>query len=264
MIVLPALGAIVAAVAPLVEAALIGAGIGAALSGAACGIGGAVSGIHEHGSIDKEIAVSTAHRAAECAAEGALVGGITGPVVVVVAPVVAPAAQVIDDVARPVFHIADNVARPVFQAADDAVRPVMQAVDDAVRPLMNKVGESTKSVGKAIAAPFNHARNALNARFFNHLPKTSGSSGYVYVIDDVRYAGRYKIGMTNDPARRHAELQKQLGRRLDFTCIIPTSNMRMLESAIHATFASQNLPNTGTGQEFFRLNPVQVAAACSH
>ncbi|MDE2854054.1 MAG: GIY-YIG nuclease family protein [Chloroflexota bacterium] len=261
IIVLPAIGVIVQ---QAIQAAAVGAVIGAVTSGGAGAAVEIVEGVHEHGEITREVLDEAAYAAINSGAEGAIVGGAFGAGSAVIAPVVAPAIQVVDDVARPVFQVVDDAARPVIQAADDAIRPAMRAVDNAVRPVINKVGESARSVGHAIASPINHVRNALNARFFNHLPKTTGSSGYVYVMDDVRYARRYKIGMTNNPARRLGEVQNKVGRNFNYTCIIPSGNMRALESTMHTAFASQNLPNTGTGREFFRLNPSQLAAACSY
>lgn len=263
MIILPAIGAIVAAAAPLVEAALIAAGIGAVFGGVACGVGTVASGVHSQGALNREISVSAVHRAGECAVEGAVIGGATGAVAVVVAPVVAPAIQVVDDVARPVVQIADDVARPVMQAVDDASRPVFRAVDDALGSGIKQTRKTVSRVGKGIVSRANHAINSTRARFFQRLPKTTEPAGYVYVMDDTA-AGVHKIGMTTNPAQRLSQVQKTVGRELNFSCIISTDNMRALESVLHTAFASQNLPNTGIGREWFNLTPAQVTAACSY
>ena len=267
MIVLPAIPAIVSALTPILQAALVSAGIGAAIGGASAAVGEVVTGVHEHGAINHVIVESAVHSAANGAAEGALVGGAFGAVGVVVAPVVAPAIQVVDDVARSVMQVADDAARPMIQAADDAARPLIQAADDAIRPALNGIRNRAKAFGGSVNAAFNHARNSLNARFYTRLPKGAGNNGYVYVMDDVANTGRYKIGKTIDPAKRikavRNDLNKSVGGKVDYACIIPTNNMSGLETSLHKKYAAQNLRNFPAGTEWFMLNSAQLAAACS-
>lgn len=251
MIILPAIGAIVAAVAPIVEAALVAAGIGAVLGGAACGIGNAVSGYQEQGSLNREIAVSAAHRAGECAVEGAVVGGATGAVGLVVAPVVAPAVgaalTAVDDVVRPAIQVADDIARPAIQAADDAIGPTL------------------RRFGNTITAPTRMLRSQMNARNYVNLSRGTGNRGYVYVMDDVSNPGRYKIGKTTRPANRLSEVQSKTGLKLDYSCIIGTDDMKSLEGALFEEFERQRRRNLVPGTtEMFILNAAQVAAACSY
>ena len=63
MIILPAIPAIVAALAPVVKATLISAGIGAAVGGGIGAVGGAVDSYHEHGEINREVLDDAAHGA---------------------------------------------------------------------------------------------------------------------------------------------------------------------------------------------------------
>ena len=248
MIVIPAA---LAGVVAIVEPIVVGIAMGVAVSGGICAAGGAVSVIQDRGTVS-EVAQSAADSAVSCAEDGtlgeaALLGGALGGV----GHVVGPAMQVVDD-----------VGRSVIQGMDDAARPVAQAIDDAIGPAIKQAQRNAAKVGKGIAKGANHAINTVRARFFQHLPKTTGPAGYVYLMDDA--AGAHKIGMTTSPAQRLSQVQKTVGRELNFTCIISTDNMRALEAVLHATFSSQNLPNTGIGREWFKLNPAQVAAACSH
>lgn len=273
MIVLPAIGAIVAAVTPIVEAALIAAGIGAVVGGAACGIGGVASGIHEHGALNQEIAEKSAHRAAECAVEGAVIGGATGAIGIVVAPVVAPAITVVDDVARPVIQVLDDASKPVVSAVDDALRPTVHSVDDAARPAIQVVDDAaqstrsaTKAVFKANALPWNNALNSFRASIYKRLPiaKVGADDGYVYVMRDI-VSGNSKIGRTINPAQRLKGVQSKVGhKQVNFTCIIHSHDFKKLEKLMHNTFASQRLPNTGAGTEWFDLSSDLVAKACSY
>ena len=252
MFVIPAIPAIVVALTTVAETVLVGASIGAVVSGAACGIGGAARDLHQHGSLNSDRAINIVNDAAECATEGAIVGGAMGGVGLVVAPVAASALGVVDD-----------VAKPVIDAADDVARPVISVIDDTVSPAISKVGNAVKSVGTGAASVFKWTKNVFNARIFKQLPKGSGNTGYVYVMDDVSTAGRYKIGKSIEPSRRIDEVQKTVGSKIDFTCIISTNNMSKLEGTLHKQFAGQRIPNFGAGTEWFKLNSVQLAAACS-
>ena len=245
-------GALAAAAvaAPVVKTAAVAAGVGAAVGGAVCGIGGVASGIHQHGGLNQEIAAESANRAAECAVEGALIGGVLAPALplagTIIAPAFAPVVSVVDDVARPVIQFVDDVAKPAFGPVDDAA----------------------KSVGGAISAPVRLARNLRHARNYQSLPKGTGNSGYVYVMDDVSTPGRYKIGKTIQPEARLKQVQSDLnkvgGGELKYRCIIKTDNMKAMEDTLHYANKSRNLPDFGVGTEWFALTAAQVAAACSH
>ena len=284
MIILPAIPAIVAALAPVVKATLVSVGIGAAVGGGIGAVGGAVGGYQEHGEINREVLDDAARGAFDGAKDGALFGGIFGPVAPAIAPIVAPAVapvlQVVDDVARPVLQLADDAARPVIQAADDVVWPATLAVDDAAAvagsaaivddatsPFFSRVRQRLSAATGGIGSGFRLARNKLNARFFTRLSTGSGNNGYVYVMDDVTTPGRYKIGKTIDPPTRikavQNDLSKTIGGKVDYTCIIPANNMSGLETSLHKKYAAQNLRNFPAGTEWFMLNSAQLAAACS-
>ena len=248
MIILPAIGAIVAAVAPLVEAALVAAGIGAVIGGAACGIGTAANGVHSQGALNQEIATSAVHRAGECAVEGAMVGAVFAPAGVLVAPVVAPAVgaalSTVDDVARPVIQVVDDVAGPVVKQVGKNAHATVMSIE--------KAGTSAlKGLQKGLPTPVRRM-----------LPKTTRSTGYVYVMDDAG-SGAQKIGLSVDPKRRLGEIKSPSGAKPKIVCTIPTYNMKALEGSLHATFATQNLPNTGAGREWFNLSSTQVKAICN-
>lgn len=271
---LPAIPIIVAALAPVVKAAVVSAGIGAAVGGATCAVGGAIGGYHERGEFNRRVAVVASQRGLECAGEGALVGGLFGGVGFVVAPAIAPvvspaiapAMQVVDDIAAPVIQIADDAARPVMQAADDAIRPVTQAVDDAVSPATDKVGNSTKAVGHAIASPWNRALNMFRARIYKRLPTTAvgADEGWVYIMEDTT-TGIRKIGRTSNPEQRLKGVQSNVGHKnVRYTCIIHSREHKGLEKLLHRRFDSQRLADSGAGTEWFALSAAQVAAACSY
>lgn len=247
MIILPALGAIVAALAPIVEAALVAAGIGAVIGGAACGIGTAANGVHSHGALNQEIATSAVHRAGECAVEGAMTGAVMAPAGVLLAPLVAPAVGV------------------ALSTVDDVARPVIQVVDDVAGPVAKQVGKSAHatmmSIEKAGTSALRGIKKQLPTAIQRVLPKTSRSTGYVYVMDDAG-SGAQKIGMSVDPKRRLGEIKSPSGAKPKIVCTIPTYNMKALEDSLHTAYATQNLPNTGAGREWFNLSSSQVKAIC--
>ncbi len=209
--------AILAGLAAIAEPILIGIGLGALFGGGIAGVGTAVSGVQEHGTFNSEVASVTLQSAAEGAAEGALVGGAFGAVSVVVAPI-APVLQ-------PALGVVDDVAKPVVDVVRRAANPVLNAVDDIA--------------GKVITR-FRPAPNA----------------GSLYVMDDAANAVS-KIGITNNPARRIAEVQRQVGgSKLNYVGIMPVDDMRVAERALHRRFASQNVrhPNHPQGREWFNLS----------
>ncbi len=273
MIVLPAIPAIVAALTPIVEAAVASAIIGGLIGAGAGAVGCGVAGVQEHGEINREVATNAGHCAVQEGAKGAAIGVALGVIAPAVAPVInvvddiaAHAIGVVDDIAKPVIGAADDVARPAIGAIDDAVRPVIQTVDDAVSPAANTVGNSAKSVGQAIASPFNRGLNSFRARIYQRLPitKPRADDGWVYVMEDA-VSGNSKIGLTSNPAQRLKQVWNNVGHKdVKFTCIIHSHDVKNLEKLLQSTYASQNLPNTGHGIEWFKLSATQVAEACSY
>jgi len=276
MIILPAIPVIVAALTPVVKAAIVSAGIGAAVGGAACGIGGAVSGYQDQDALNREVAAHSLQRAGECAAEGAIVGAVIAPVGVLVAPVVAPALHVVDDVAVHGLNVLDDVAKSAAGNIDDVAALAGSAaiVDDVASPVLSRVKYGAKStaqnVRRVITAPWRawRKRQSLkNALKFRELPKTpgNGNEGYVYVMKDFSKAGRYKMGKTTQPVERLSNVKSKTGlKQLDYTCIMKTDDMKTLEKSLFKEFERQRRPHLVNGTtEIFLLNATQVAAACS-
>ena len=78
-------------------------------------------------------------------------------------------------------------------------------------------------------------------------------------------SGNSKIGLTSNPAQRLKQVWNNVGHKdVKFTCIIHSHDVKNLEKLLHSTYASQNLPNTGHGIEWFKLSATQVAEACSY
>ena len=77
-------------------------------------------------------------------------------------------------------------------------------------------------------------------------------------MDDVTTPGRYKIGKTIEPPKRikavQNDLNKTVGGKVDYTCIIPTNNVSGLETSLHKKYAAQNLRDFPAGTEWFMLN----------
>ncbi len=239
-----AIPAIVAALTPVVKAALVSAGISAAVSGGIGAVGGAVEGYQEHGEINREVLDNAAHGALNGAKDGALIGGVFGPVGAFVGPAIAPAVQVVDDIARPVIQVADEVAGPIFNRIGTASHSLAMSADKVVYNTLKNV------------------RNGAPPAIQKLLPKTKYSVGYGYVMDDAA-SGASKIGRSIDPKRRLGEVKGPSGAKPKIACTIPTYNMKALEDSLHAVYASQNLPNTGAGREWFNLSTSQVKAICN-
>ena len=269
MIVFPALGVLIQQVA---QAAAIGALIGGLFGGGA----EAVSGIREHGEINSEVAINVIHGARKGATGGALGGAGIAAVGVVLAPAI-PAAgilagvqapvTVVDDVVIPLVGTLDDVAKSAVGSIDDAAAVASTAAiaDDAANSFLSRVGRKVNSAASSVRSGLRLARNKLNARFFTRLSKGSGNNGYVYVMDDVATTQRYKIGKTARPVERLSEVQSKTGLKLEYTCIIGTDDMKLLERTLFEKFKFQRRPNTVEGTtEIFLLNSAQVAAACSH
>ena len=264
-----AIPAIVAALTPVVKAALISAGIGAAVGGGIGAVGGAVEGYQEQGQINRAVLDYAGRGAFYGAKDGALVGGVFGPVGLVVGPVIAPATQFVDDIALQGFNVLDDVAKSAAGSIDDAAMVAGSAaiVDDAASPFLSGVRRKISSATSGIGPGFRLVRNKLNARFFSRLPDASATERYVYVMEDAAN-GLHKIGMTTkQPAIRLGKVAKDAKSKLDYVCIIRADKNSKLESALHKTFSSQKTPHPTPNYdsiEWFALSAAQVAAACSY
>lgn len=216
--------AILAGLAAIAEPILIGAGLGALVSGGIAGVGTAVSGVQEHGTFNGEVASVALQSAAEGAAEGALVGGAFGAVSVVAAPIVPV-------VLRPVAGVVDDVARPVVDVVRRAAKPVLNAVDDIAGKILTRFGAAPKA-------------------------------GSLYVMDDAANAVS-KIGVTKRPPQfRIAEVGRQVGSKLNYAGIQPVDDAFAAERSWHRYFASQNIrhPNHLQGREWFKLSELDKAS----
>ena len=78
---------------------------------------------------------------------------------------------------------------------------------------------------------------------------------YVYLLQS-RKTNWYKIGFSSDPARRAAELNKEI-EDLDWhlVAMIPSKNPRRVERAFHAVFASRRITR---GKEWFVFGADEV------
>ena len=231
MIILPAIPAIVAALAPVAEAVLIGAGTGAAFSGIICGVGNAVSEAQIQQELNKDIAITSIHRGAECAGEGALVGGVFGAVGVITAPVLAP-----------VIQAADDLLRPVGQIVDDFVHWFRQGVDDLLGPIFGRRAPAARSINSVANAPTRIADGAKNAQQYKNMPADICRKGCNYTMYD-EVSGATKSGITTrHPSIRLAEVSRDVGRPVTYRSIHPGNNLkqvRVTERAIHQTFSNQ-------------------------
>lgn len=266
MIVLPAIPAIVATVTPIVEAILVAAGIGALFGGATGAVGEVVTGVQEHGSINRAVVESAVHGAAQGAAEGALVGGAFGVVGVAVAPIV----PVVGGALQPVIGVIDDVAKPAVDVVGKAVRPVLGAVDDIAGQNLtragNAVSSAAKGVGGTLAVPYRTVTAALNARNFRTLPRAVCGGGCLYVMDDPAHA-LHKIGVTSNPVQRLAKVQRDVQSKLNYVGISPVDDVFKAESKIHRQFAMQNIPHPNhlKGKEWFNsLSPLDVVKVFSN
>lgn len=161
---------------------------------------------------------------------------------------------------------------PVIGLADDIAISSANSVDDLATALRRGMRLNGKGPTRYFLSPIKREANISRAQYYKSLraPKIANpKEGFTYVakVENVASKDLYKIGFSKNPAQRLKEIQVKLNRtvggKVKFTCIIPTKNMVQLESAVHALFDAQRLRNFAAGTEFFNLNPAQLAAACS-
>ncbi|MCY3833791.1 MAG: GIY-YIG nuclease family protein [Chloroflexi bacterium] len=244
---IPAIPAIVAALAPIAEAALVGAGTGAAISGIICGVGNAVSETRLHQEFNMDIAITSVHRGAECVGDGALVGGVFGAVGAIAAPAVAPIVQA-----------ADDMFRSVGQVVDDFIHWIRQSVDDVLGPIFARSAPAARTARSVVNAPNRIADGARNAQQYRSLPDDICRNGCNYTMYD-KVSGATKSGITTrHPSIRLAEVSRDVGRPVSFRSINAGNNVKQVretERAIHQTFARQRNMSM-PGREWFDLNPI--------
>lgn len=84
-------------------------------------------------------------------------------------------------------------------------------------------------------------------------PALAEPAGYVYLIQEASN-GHFKIGRTRNPQDRLTTFNVKLPFMIDYICLIPSSNMRRLESRLHSKFTSKRVNG-----EWFALDAVDVA-----
>ena len=85
--------------------------------------------------------------------------------------------------------------------------------------------------------------------------------GFVYVLAQVAPEagrGQFKIGCSNDPLRRMAEIAKEGSLSLVLVCTIATARRRGLEAELHERFAAVRA-RRGWKREWFELSPSDLA-----
>ena len=243
MIILPVIPAIVAALTPIVNGALAAATAAAPVIATAAatgalvggGVGAVTEGVasyHEHGELTGEVLGDAARGAIHGGKDGALMGTLFAPVGLIVGPVIGPALNIIDDIAAP-----------------------------AAKQGASIIHRSAMTVDKAAVNTLKHLKHHAPEPIKKWLPKTKYSTGYVYVLQDAG-SGANKIGKSIHPETRLKQIKSPSGAKSEIVCTIPTYNMAATEKALHSAYASQNLPNTGAGQEWFSLSNAQVKAIC--
>ena len=133
--------------------------------------------------------------------------------------------------------------RPLEDVVADALNGAAQgALTGAV------VGGAIGAIGAAVHI----ARGAHLAHNFQHLEKAANGKKYLYTQVDPA-TNLTKIGLTDDPARRIAEVSRDVGSNINYTSITPVDNPFSTEAALHQQFSSLNVshPNHPTGKEWF-------------
>lgn len=85
----------------------------------------------------------------------------------------------------------------------------------------------------------------------NNLPKGKDKNGYVYLLKTDK--GFWKIGRSKTPDGRKKTFGVTLPFDVEFECLIKTSDMWLLESKLHAQYASKRIDG-----EWFKLDTDDV------
>ena len=116
-------------------------------------------------------------------------------------------------------------------------------------------------LGIAAAAFLFISRGAeLRCRFDDPagLPTLTPPAGYVYVIQDLEYSKLYKIGRSNNPARRLKEIRAILPGQSEIIAILKTEDAATLEWQLHQRYADAR-----KNGEWFALDGAQVREICA-
>jgi len=101
--------------------------------------------------------------------------------------------------------------------------------------------------------PDNEKLSNVPARNYKDLPKLEAPAGYVYVIQDVDFSNRYKIGRTNHPRTRLNKFGVELPFKTEVVHILRTENAVATESDLHKRFAKSHARG-----EWFDLDDAQL------
>ena len=77
--------------------------------------------------------------------------------------------------------------------------------------------------------------------------------GYVYIISNPDFKGKYKIGSTTTPTKRLKTLQVSTPSDFKTVMLLETKNYKQLENKLHKELEQYN-----TNREFFDLNEEQL------
>lgn len=91
-----------------------------------------------------------------------------------------------------------------------------------------------------------------------NLPVLPHPAGYVYVIQEVEFSKLYKIGRTNNPARRLPEIRNLLPGASEVVAIIDTQDAPTLEWQLHQRYAESRKRG-----EWFALGGTHVHEICN-
>ena len=93
------------------------------------------------------------------------------------------------------------------------------------------------------------------ARNYQDLPKLEAPAGYVYIIQDVDFSNRYKIGRTNHPRTRLNKFGVELPFKTEVVHILRTDDAVATERDLHKKFSKSHARG-----EWFDLDDAQLRA----
>jgi len=133
-------------------------------------------------------------------------------------------------------------------------RPLENVVSDALSGAAHGAisGAVVGGALGAIGAAVHIARGAHHAHNFQHLKKAANGKKYLYTIGDPA-TNLTKIGVTDNPVRRIAEVSRDVGNNVHYTSVMPMDNAFKAEAALHQQFSAANAPHPfhATGTEWF-------------
>ena len=89
------------------------------------------------------------------------------------------------------------------------------------------------------------------------LPKLTHPAGYVYVLQDVEFSQRYKVGRTVNPKERLNAIRNSLPGESEIVAIIDTGDAPALEWQLHQRYAEMQRKG-----EWYDLSHAQVREIC--